>query len=105
MARIYRRIPNIDHVDWKLAIDLYHAEKLTEAYDTALDSGMGASAQYLDWFRTIEAEYQTATRSTITLIRSVDHSGVSQDIQFELEQIPEEVAHHLRSLQETIVRA
>ena len=59
-----------DQIYWKLAIDLYHAEKLEEAYDQAVETGMGAAAQYLHWFRIIEAEYVTAIRSNVTSIRN-----------------------------------
>jgi hypothetical protein len=95
MSRIYRGLPSSEQVDWKLASDLYYAEKLVEAYDTAMDTGMGVAAQYLDFFRTIEAEYLTATRSTVQQLQQ----------NLELEYIPDEVEAHLPTLINSIQSA
>ena len=72
----------VDHVDWQVAISHYDAERLEEAYDTALDIGMGSVGHYLTWFRTIEAEYLTSQRSEVKKIQSF----------LDLETIPDEVS-------------
>ena len=70
-----------DHIDWQIALAHYDAERLEDAYETALDIGMGAIGHYLTWFRTIEAEYLTSKQSSTKQIQSF----------LELECVPDEV--------------
>lgn len=85
----------IDHVDWKVAIAHYDAERLEEAYETALEVGVGAGAHYVTWFRTIEAEYLTSTRATVEPIRE----------NLEIEAVTEESQDFEAEVRDTIVRA
>ena len=71
-----------DHVDWQIAIAHYDSERLQEAYETALDIGMGSIGHYLTWFRTIEAEYLTTQRSEVKNVQTF----------LDLETIPEEIS-------------
>jgi len=72
----------VDHVDWQIAIAHYDAERLEEAYETALDIGMGSVGHYLTWFRTIEAEYLTSKRAELKTVQTF----------LDLETIPDEVS-------------
>jgi hypothetical protein len=75
------RALGFDHVDWQVALAHYESERLAEALDAALESGMGQAGQYLSLFRTIEAEALTAARSKVVPLNET----------LEMEWIEEEV--------------
>lgn len=85
----------IDHVDWKVAIAHYDAERLSDAYETALDVGVGSGGHYVTWFRTIEAEYLSSERAAVQLLR--------QDL--ELEFVEEELENRFEEVRETVLSA
>jgi hypothetical protein len=55
-----------EHIDWKIAIDHYYADRMEAAYEAAVPLGTGVAGRYLGWYRMIEAEYITRTSSTIS---------------------------------------
>lgn len=70
-----------DRIDWQVALAHYDAERLEEAYESALEIGMGGHTQYLTWFRTIEAEALTAQRSRIRALGpNVDLELVEEEV-------------------------
>ena len=73
---------SIEHVDWQVALAHYDAERLDDAYEAALDVGMGSTGHYLTWFRTIEAEYLTAQKSSVKQVQPF----------LELETVPDDIA-------------
>lgn len=77
-----------DHIDWQIALAHYDAERLEEAYETALDIGMGSVGHYLTWFRTIEAEFLTSRRSSTKQIQPF----------FELEAVSDEIEDQEQSI-------
>lgn len=81
-----------DHVDWDVVIAQYNAELLEEAYNGALDVGMGRAGQYLDFYRTIEAEYLTRQKSVvIPFEQAMGEAALPHIGPFELEFLPDEV--------------
>jgi hypothetical protein len=90
------RFPTVgDHIDWQVALAHYDAERLDDAYEKALDLGMGGHTQYLTWYRTIEAEALTAQRSSVQSIWT----------NLDLEWIEEEMEGRAPSLAETAISA
>lgn len=75
----------LDHIDWRVAIQHYDAERLEEAYETALEVGVGQGAHYVSWFRIIEAEFRTREHAEVKQLRQ----------NLELEFVPEEAGDRL----------
>jgi hypothetical protein len=85
----------IENVDWGVALAHYHADRLEEAYEAALDIGAGLLGRYLTWFRTIEAEALTRRRSELRRITEFA----------ELEVIPDEIGGGERLVADAALRA
>lgn len=75
----YRRVPP-SRIEFGVALRLYEDDRVTEAYNAAVDAGLGEEGEYALWFRQIEAEAVTRARSTV---RRVDDD-------LEIEFIPAE---------------
>lgn len=63
----YRRVPP-SRIEFGVALRLYDEDRVTEAYNAALDAGLGEEGEYALWFRQIEAEAVTRARSTVRKI-------------------------------------
>jgi len=85
----------IDHVDWKVAISHYDAERLAEAYETALDVGVGSGGHYVTWFRTIEAEFLSSERATVETLRP----------NLELEYVEDELEDRMGDVRQAVFEA
>lgn len=85
----------MDHIDWRVALEHYEAERLEEAYETAVNVGVGSGAHYVTWFRTIEAEFQTSELSNIETLRP----------NLELEYVEEEASDFLEDARRTTISA
>lgn len=83
-----------DHLEWRAAIEAYHWDKVEEAYQMAIDLGIGGSAGFEGWFRLIEAEATTRARAEVQ--RLTDW--------LQLETIPEE-ATFVDDLPERVLEA
>ncbi len=83
------RFPTVgDHIDWQVALAHYDAERLEDAYDKALEIGMGGHTQYLTWYRTIEAEALTAQRSqTRPIWTSIDFEWIPEELEERVEAV------------------
>lgn len=85
----------LDHIDWRVALQHYEAERLEEAYDTAVEIGVGHGARYVTWFRTIEAEFRTSEQASVLPLRE----------NLELEVVEAEALDFLADLQTTALSA
>lgn len=78
----------LDHIDWKVAMAHYDAERLPQALEAALDVGIGQSTAYLSIFRTIEAEAITRERSRVINVgQKVELEFVSEEAEVFLDRL------------------
>jgi hypothetical protein len=58
-----------DPLDWTQVLELYHHDRVVEAWELAQREGIGADAGYLSWYRLIEAEAITRAKGKIVQLR------------------------------------
>lgn len=85
----------LDSSHWQAALEHYHCDRLAEAYGQILEHGIGEAGGHLRWYRVIEAE-------TITRSKSVTEKVTNW---LSVEYVPEEVLDLSATLIEQIVAA
>jgi hypothetical protein len=80
---------------WNVAIELYHQDRLKESYDIALNLSGGAAAQWLSWFKLIEAEHVSRQGSRTERLTNW----------LELEYLPDELGGSAAILKPVVTRA
>lgn len=68
MPIVYRS-GNFDYIDWKVPIEHFLWDRLAEAHAEASVLAVGSLGQYLSWYRMIEAEWLTRSRSETVTVR------------------------------------
>lgn len=99
MPTIYRS-GSFDHIDWQVPIEHFLWDRLIEAHRDASGMSVGAWAEYLPWYRMIEAEWLIRTRGEMQTVNDwlrvefiAEEIGETSDLTSAIEAICVETAH------------
>lgn len=99
MSNVHRSYPaESEHVEWRLATEHYHWDRVAEALESVEDLGIGLAGRYLRLYRMIEAEALTRQRSTIVAVTNwLDFEFIPDELRGRENAVIETLLHGFNS--------